>query len=288
MKYGSKIDNLLFLKEKGFNVPDFTVVSFEDAFDDHDSLAGLMDETVKHDKNALAQTVENFVKKNIKKTFGVRLDGENFAVRSSCSIEDGDKDSFAGQFDTFLNVKPCELDEKITDCFFSLFNKNVIDYMFEKSISADDIRMNVIVQKMVSSELSGIVFSANPQGLLNESVIVVGRGLGENVVTDKVDTTSYYYNLTDKVFYFEGREDLLSKETVEELIEISQDISKLLFDFSDVEFAVENGEIFILQARKITTLDACDPLIFDNSNIVESYPGISLPLTVSLVKMVYS
>lgn len=288
MKYGSKIENLLFLKEKGFNVPDFTVVSFEDAFEDPTKLKTMLDRVGKGDKAALRETVRRFVKDNIRTSFDVVLDGDSFAVRSSCSIEDGDKDSFAGQFDTYLNVKRDELDKRIADCFFSLFNENVMDYIFEKGIRPDDLQMNVIVQKMVSSELSGIVFSANPQGLLNESVIVVGRGLGENVVTDRVDTTSYYYNLTDKVYYFEGKENLLDRETVENLIAVSKDVCALLFKYSDIEFGIENGEIYVLQARKITTLDSSSPLIFDNSNIVESYPGISLPLTVSLVKNVYS
>ena len=288
MKYGSKIDNLLFLKERGFNVPDFTVVSFEDAFENPNDLKRLINENGKNDKTALVETVKGFVKNNIKTSFDVRLDGEKFAVRSCCSIEDGEKDSFAGQFDTFLNVDKDELDKRIADCFFSLFNGNVIDYIFEKKVALDDFRMNVLVQKMVSSELSGIVFSSNPQGLLNESVITVGRGLGENVVTDRTDTTSYYYNLTDKVYYYEGKEDLLDRAHVEELIKISQDISARLFEFSDVEFGIENGVISVLQARRITTLDGSSPLIFDNSNIVESYPGVSLPLTVSLVKNVYS
>lgn len=286
--YGSKTDNLLFLKEKGFNVPDFTIVKFEDAFENCESLKSLMAGVDKNDGDSLLKTVKGFVEKNLKNEFVVRLDGEKFAVRSSCSIEDGDRDSFAGQFDTFLNVEKNSLNEKIAACFRSLFNRNVIDYILHKSVSFDELKMNVIVQRMVNSDLSGIVFTANPQGLLNESVIVVGRGLGENIVSDRVKTTSYYYNLNDRVYYYEGEENLLDRQKVEQIIDVSKNISELLYEFSDIEFAIESGEIFVLQARKITTLDGSSPLIFDNSNIVESYPGTSLPLTVSLVKLVYS
>lgn len=288
MMFGSKTDNLIKLKTLGFNVPDFTVVKFEDAFVEPEKLKKLIDITDKDDKNALKKTIQGFVSKNIKDEFDISLDGSLFAVRSSCSIEDGDKDSFAGQFDTYLNVKKDDLSEKIKECFSSLFNKNVIDYIFQKNVRLDEIKMNVIVQKMVQSELSGIIFSSNPQGLLNESVIVVGRGLGENVVGDKTDTTAYYYNLNDNLYYYEGRENLLSRDMVEKLIDISKQISSNLFEYSDVEFGIANNEIFILQARKITTLDTSNPLILDNSNIVESYPGISLPLTVSFVRLVYA
>ncbi|MBP5261927.1 MAG: phosphoenolpyruvate synthase, partial [Clostridiales bacterium] len=90
------------------------------------------------------------------------------------------------------------------------------------------------------------------------------------------------------VYYYDGKEDLLDNELVESLIAISDDIKKLLGDLLDIEFAVKDRQIYILQARPITTLKTDDPLILDNSNIVESYPGISLPLTVSFVDLVYS
>ena len=147
--------------------------------------------------------------------------------------------------------------------------------------------MNVIVQEMIDSEYSGVLFTSNPQGILNESVIVVGRGVGENIVQDKIQTTTYYYNLADKVYYYEGTEEYLKYEKIEELIEISSKIKDVLGECLDIEFSIKDNVIYILQARKITTLDDTNPLILDNSNIVESYPGISLPLTCSFVNSVY-
>ena len=66
------------------------------------------------------------------------------------------------------------------------------------------------------------------------------------------------------------------------------DIKKELGEYLDIEFAIYKEKIYILQARKITTINANNPLILDNSNIVESYPGLSLPLTCSFVNTVYS
>ena len=148
--------------------------------------------------------------------------------------------------------------------------------------------MNVIIQEMVQADYSGVLFTSNPQGLLNESVIVVGKGLGNNVVEDKIDTTTYYYHLTDSVYYYEGKKDYLDSKMIEDLIVLSNKIKKILGDYLDIEFAIEKGKIYILQARPITTLKLEDLIILDNSNIVESYPGISLPLTTSFVQFVYS
>ena len=251
--YGAKIDNLIKLKENGFNVPAFCVLPYE--------------ETVKDD---------------LKITFP--SEGALFAVRSSANVEDGSELSFAGQFETFLNVPRDEVPSKIRSIIESVNSGNVNAY----ADGLKDVKMNVIVQDMVDSDISGVLFTANPQGILNESVITVGRGLGEGVVSERVDTTSYYYNLTDRVCYYEGKEDLLSQVLTDELIGISEKIKTLFGEYLDIEFAVKGDEIFILQVRPITTLNTDDPLIMDNSNIVESYPGISLPLTTSFVDLVYS
>ena len=250
--YGNKADNLIVLRDNGINVPKFTVVP-SDAPDSYELPSG----------------------KGL------------YSVRSSCNLEDSEGFSFAGQFDTFLNVPADEIKAKIASCMESVKSENVISYAKTKNIPLSDIRMNVVIQDMVDSDLSGVIFTANPQGILNESVIVVGRGLGEGVVSTKTDTTSYYYNCTDKVFYYEGEEDLLDASKVEELIAISEKIKSLFGEYLDIEFAIEKGEIFILQTRAITTIKGDDPLIMDNSNIVESYPNLSLPLTCSFVDMVY-
>lgn len=257
--YGSKIDHLIQLKEHNFPIPPFEIISFEE-----------------------------YQNGKIKERFPFKLTCKNYAVRSSSNLEDGNEDSFAGLFETYLNVSFDELSQKINECFASLNSKRVAEYIAHKNIAAENLQMNVLVQEMVNSELSGVIFCANPQGILNESVIVVGEGLGEGIVSDAVQTTSYYYNLQDEIYYFEGKKDYLSSAMVKKLIQISQDIQDVLGRYLDIEFAIVQDTIYILQARKITTLSNEAPLILDNSNIVESYPGISLPLTISFVNSVYS
>ena len=75
---------------------------------------------------------------------------------------------------------------------------------------------------------------------------------------------------------------------VNKIIELSAELKKTFGDYIDMEFGIINKDIYILQVRNITTLDTNNPLILDNSNIVESYPGISLPLTASFVQLAYS
>ena len=249
-----KAENLKILKEHGIRVPKFQVIEWE----------------------------------NRNKKINTNKFKGKYAVRSSSNYEDGVLDSFAGQFDTYLNVTPKTIQKRVNQCFKSINNKNVKDYLKKKDIPLEELKMDVIIQEMVKADYSGVIFTANPQGLLNESVIVVGRGLGNNVVEDKTDTTSYYYNLTDSIYYYEGKKEYLESSIIEELISISKKIKDILGAYLDIEFAIEKGKIYILQARPITTLKLVDEIILDNSNIVESYPGLSLPLTISFVKFVYS
>ena len=95
-----------------------------------------------------------------------------YVVSSSCILEDGDAYSLAGQFKTFLNVKYDELIDKALDVFksFGLYGGRVI------------------IQEMVDADYSGVVFTSNPIGILNETVVVIGKGLGCNIVEDKVET----------------------------------------------------------------------------------------------------
>ena len=118
--------------------------------------------------------------------------GVEFSVRSSAFCEDSSALSFAGQFDSFLFVKKEDVLDKIKQCFASVKNESVISYCKKNGMDFSDIKMTVIVQEMICADFSGVAFSANPQGILNESVIVFGCGTGDNVVEEKADVTTCY------------------------------------------------------------------------------------------------
>lgn len=199
------------------------------------------------------------------------------AVRSSADIEDREEYSCAGLFDTYLNVAKNELKEKI---------ELVKDSYVRNGVNKDN---PIIIQEMVQSDISGVLFTANPLGILNEMVIVVGRGLGCNIVDNKINTTTYYFNTDDNLYDFEQIDNspLLTEDELKELVAVGLKIEKLFDKKMDIEFAIKDGVIYILQARPITTINTDNLIILDNSNIVESYPGVSLPLTQSFVKEVY-
>lgn len=286
--YGNKIDNLIILKENNINVPDFIIIKYEDIVKNSSEFEELLNNNKNISSHDLSVKLKKLFDEKIDIRLNLELEDELYSVRSSSNIEDGVKNSFAGQFDTFLNVKREDINDKIELCFKSLYNENVLEYMRKNNIEVTELKMNVLVQKMIHSELSGIIFTANPKGILNETVITVGESIGEDVVQDKVDTTSYYYNLNDKIYYYEGKENYLDKETIEELINKSIEIKKYFGEYLDIEFAIKDNKIYFLQARLITTISDSKPLILDNSNIVESYPGISLPLTCSFVNVIYT
>lgn len=249
--YGGKADNLILMRNAGIPVPEFVVVTDGKA---------------------------------------PEITWEMSSVRSSADVEDGASDSFAGQFDTFLGVAKKDLQEKIDLCMKSASNEGAAEYIKQRDIGRD-VKMSVIVQRMIDADVSGVMFTSNPQGIMNECVITVGKGTGDNVVSDRTDTTSYYFNTNDGLYYYEGEKDRLTSSQIHELIRISEKIKELIGDYLDIEFSVKDGKIYILQARKITTFADCDPskfLILDNSNIVESYPNLSLPLTCGFVGFVYS
>jgi len=257
-KIGKKAERLFVMEEKGLNVPSLFCIN---TIPEKEELLSFLD------------------------------DGKEFSVRSSALCEDSADYSFAGQFDTFLFVKKEEVHDKIKACFSSAEKENVISYCKENGINPDSIKMSVIVQEMIDADFSGVIFSANPQGILNETVIVTGSGTGDNVVEEKTNVTTCYYNRTDEKYYTEkSGEDspTMTDEQIKKLISLCEKAEGIFGKLIDIEFAVKNDEFFILQVRPITTINDKSQLVLDNSNIVESYPGVSLPLTISFVNEAYS
>lgn len=227
---------------------------------------------------------------DINPTFSFLLDDKiKYAVRSSFEMEDGKTSSFAGQFTTLLNVEKRDIREAVQKVLDSANAKNVSEYKNVEN-SSTDAACRVIIQEMVDAEVSGVMFSANPMGILNETVITVGYGLGNNVVEDKADTTTYFYNQDDKSYCVEASDNSpqLDDTMIKKLIATLKEIKNVFKYEVDVEFVIKNNHVFILQARPITTLNTNTfPIILDNSNIVESYPGISSPLTQDFVHEIY-
>lgn len=176
-----------------------------------------------------------------------------FAVRSSATAEDLLTASFAGQQDTYLNVAKKDVLNAVKKCWASLFNPRAIFYREEKKIP-HDVGMAVVVQEMVPAEYAGVMFTVDPihkKDILVEAAI----GLGEQVVSGEVTPNSYFldrktFAIKQKMGEYEGISDDIIKAIAKKGIEIEKHYAKP----QDIEFAVKDGKIFILQSRAITTL----------------------------------
>ena len=237
-----------------------------------------------------------------------------FAVRSNFSAEDGGEHSFAGQFLTRLNVKREKVQEAVQEVFASYAgsldykekaNRGKEEYCPTKRKKAEQRKAEqekveqkklessietVLIQEMLFPEKSGVLFTKNPKGILSEMVVVLGQGLGDKVVEDQENVLTYHY-FPGECMYQEGQGTglALDEEELKTLFTLGEKIEQLFQKPMDIEFAIEKGKVYILQAREITTLEKHLPIrILDNSNISESFPGICLPLSESFAVEMYS
>jgi len=287
-----KARNLEILKEQGFPVPRFILVSENE------------------------EVTLSFSEK------------EYFAVRSNFSSEDSGEHSFAGQFLTRLNVKREKVKEAVQEVFASYAgsldykekaNRGKAEYDLKQQGKAEQYEdterqenterqgnaerqedteqkkavlsgETVLIQEMLFPEKSGVLFTKNPKGILSEMVVVLGQGLGDKVVEDQENVLTYHY-FPGECLYQEGQGTVigLDEDELKTLFSLGEEIEQLFQKPMDIEFAIEKGKIYILQARAITTLDMQLPArILDNSNISESFPGICLPLSESFAGEMYS
>lgn len=185
-----------------------------------------------------------------------RLSGK-VAVRSSACAEDSEGASYAGQQETYLNVEG--LDDVLTavvDCWLSFFTDRAVFYREEKG-SLDDVSMAVVVQQMVDSQKSGVLFTIDPVHQRKDRMVVeAALGLGENVVNGELTPDHYVIDRSGTVKRSKVVADpvLLESES-RQLAALGQQLEDLHQRPQDIEWAFdEAGELFLLQSRPITTV----------------------------------
>ena len=215
---------------------------------------------------------------DLKKQRG-ELIGEYFAVRSSAVAEDLADASFAGQQDTYLNVRREDVVRMILTCWASYWNARAMKYRHDASKDHLSQGMAVVVQKMVKSDISGVMFTADPVTGEDRVIIEASWGLGESIVSGLVTPDSYVLakdtlevkdftvNTKEQGYYLaDGKNQLMDipKEKAEARC-ADDDILKLIAEQGlalekhfghpqDIEWGVEDGKVYILQSRNITTL----------------------------------
>lgn len=239
--------------------------------------------------------VQREVFKSYKKLSGV-FSNPLVAVRSSATAEDMPGTSFAGQQITFLNVKgEANVLDNVRKCWASLFTPRSIYYRFINRIAHDKVKISILVQKMIQSEVSGVMFSTDPVTNQKDRIVIESVwGLGEMIVQGSVIPDKYVVQKeTFKILSKEVSEQmveltkvkgenreikvprkLISKQKIsdDEIITLAKYADKLQKHYyfpQDAEWAREKGKIYLVQTRPITTLTAKkQPVSKEDENIV--------------------
>lgn len=260
------------------------------------------------------------------RTAFTELGAKRVAVRSSAAVEDGPARAWAGQLESFLNTTEPDLAANIARCRASAFSPRVLAYRDAAAGPEEDVSVAVIVQEMVDAEVSGVAFSVHPLTGEDDCVVIeAARGLGEDLVSGRITPTSYpaprstsgagttsATSAGGDPAQPAGEEaaGLLSEKTVAELAQVVLEIEKSFGFPVDVEWAIAEGRISIVQARPITTigrtrrLDPADSVsgfarpsaleadlsaghTWSNLNIAEVLPGTVPPLVAEeIVKLI--
>ncbi len=254
---GNKAKNLAFLSKNRYTIPKTYICGFK-AFRDF-----------RDDKNVLSQ---------IKRELNTIIDeNTSYSIRSSASVEDTSDFSYAGQFETYLNIKGVDsILASIVKIWDSISGKQAIAYGEETGQS--EVEMGVIIQEMACPLFSGVVFTRNPINGLNEIIIESVDGFGTQLVQEGITPERWKYkweSWTEKPSN-ETKKFEVIRNVVQEAINIEKEYGKPV----DLEWVFDGKDIYWLQLREITTLNSTN--IYSNRISREFLPGIIKPLVWSI------
>lgn len=262
----------------------------------------LVNEISFHLKNLIvsAKIPEQIVTQVKKSHHRLKVKRAYIAVRSSATVEDSVETSFAGQLESYLNLKDFkEILESIKKCWASLYEPRSLFYLKEQEIDQSKVGVAVMIQEMIESDTSGVMFTIDPV-TNNKTRIVIEAVLGLGNLIVKGEVTPDHYELTKRDFTIISKEiGTQSKQLIltkshnkeipvsnayrnsqkipdEKIIELAK-LGKKLEDTylypQDVEWAIENDKLFILQSRPVTS-------VFTKEVAKAKKPAIDLPILV--------
>lgn len=327
---GGKARNLLLLREAGFDIPDWWVVSsrvFDNAIQPvRQTIVDLLKQTSFDDVADIDRATEAIrelvltlrppeeILHQLRAYLARDARAKTFAVRSSVRDEDGAKHSFAGLMESFLNQRSEDLRQCIPQVWASAFSSRALAYRWKKGIDLRGISAAVVIQEMIPAKSAGVLFTHEPNNLQETCIITAAIGLGEGVTSDIVDTDTYQVGwhsssirkqISRKTTKVAGRDEggtapeavspeaqqlaVLSDDQIHALCKLAIQASAAFGAPLDIEWAFDDEDrCWFLQARPIVPAERPRQVrIWDNANIVESYPGLTLPLTFSFAREHY-
>lgn len=247
------------------------------------------------------------------------------AVRSSAIGEDSESHSFAGQLDSFLYVKTTDLAETIKRVWASAYSERAVAYRRRSGLTAESVAVAVVIQEMVDADVSGVAFGMDPVSGDRCAVVVSAvYGVGEGLVSGRLEADTFTVRRIEAPHQIEVERSVVTKSKqlvldhrsgsgTQEIAVPPEQSNRASLDHSqllkidaltrrlgkhfgkpqDIEWALCADRVFLLQSRPVTTLgtipDRTDvKRIWDNANIIESYGGVTTPLTFSFVQDIYT
>ena len=300
---GGKGANLGEMTSAGINIPKGGVL-LSQAYDKYMSENVIDPEKYENGKE-LREAIINgelpsVIKKEVTEFYTSMGDDVRVAVRSSATAEDLEDASFAGQQETYLNVIGItDLLEKVKMCYASLWGDRAVSYRKNSGYDKEKVALAVVIQEMVESEAAGVMFTSDPAGNKDNVHINAAYGLGEAVVSGIVSPDEYICSKEGKLIkqiigskkeeIIYSREDkgtvrcevdekrqkkaVLDKKMISALVKEGIRIEEHYGHPMDIEWAVRGKEIYILQARSITTLSGNNEGAFTEADF-EAYPKV--------------
>lgn len=294
---GGKGQNLALLARAGFPVPEgfIIITSAYEAFVENAGLTGRMAaeaSTIDVSDHLALSTLSDKLRDSFRaadmptqlaaqiRSAYAEIGRPPVAVRSSATSEDLPGMSFAGQQDTVLNVVDDDsLLRAVTECWSSLWTARAIAYRARNQIDNSTVSLAVVVQQMVPSQTSGVLFTANPlTGKRSETVIDATFGLGESLVSGKVEPDHYVVDsasrrvlrkeLGAKATILQAQaggglsteqadrshQQALTDDQIAQLTQLGQEVARHYPTPQDIEWAFAADRLFLLQSRPITSL----------------------------------
>ena len=225
----------------------------------------------------IPEEIQNSVKEFI-------LKHGKIALRSSMIGEDNLDASFAGLFETILDIDLSNWETSLKKIYASMDSPRVKNYISQKNLTFD-LKMAVVVQKEIRVDRSGVLFTRAPVAPTSAVAVDAAFGMGEGVVSGHVDVDHYLLTRLGEVIQGQGNKVLTSDE-VKSLTRECLRLESIFGAPADIEWGLEKDQLFIFQIRPITR--TFSPLrVYADTNLTESYPGSVSPFTAAFVRRAY-
>jgi rifampicin phosphotransferase len=303
-RVGGKGASLARLARDGFNVPPgfhLTTAAYRAVVDANGLQSQILDVVSANSADVITRLFEHAeiprkLQQDLQSAYTHLGADTTVAVRSSATSEDLPGLSFAGQQDTFLNVRGADaLERAVRRCWASLWTARAIEYRQRAGIDNALVSLAVVVQEMVDADAAGVLFTADPvNGSPDTITINATPGLGESLVSGQVQPDVFTVNRrTNTISSIVRSDKSLTESQVRDLARIGMQIEKDYGQPMDVEWAVRGDQTYVLQARPITA-GGMDPwndsrlgdFLWTSGNLGEAVADVMTPCTWSLMQRV--